>query len=72
MDNNLNFIITLSDVQSLIRVAIKLHPDDLEGDAAQYPLEPENRKQFKSLLPSHCSSFGEIVEVSQIFDIIIK
>ena len=72
MENTESYLITLSNGEFLIKVALKVHNEELKGDAREYSLEPENKKQFSKLLPLHCKSFGEIVEVEQIFEVIDK
>jgi hypothetical protein len=68
MGNDINLLITLSDGKQLLRVAIKINPDMI-GDIMPYYLEPENKSKLKTLLPLHCQTIGEIVEVEEIFDI---
>lgn len=69
MNNDLNFLITLSNGSYLIRVALKATPNMFTGDAVEACLEPENKEQFMKLLPMHVQSFGTIVEVEEIFEI---
>jgi hypothetical protein len=69
MNNDINWLITLSNGEYLIKVALKLSPSMLTGDAREACLEPENKAQIMKLLPTHCSSFGNIVEVEELFEI---
>ncbi len=69
MSNNENLLITISNGEYLIKVAIKISQNMVIGDALKYPLEPENKAQFAKLLPKHCRSFGNIVEVEEIFEV---
>lgn len=69
MENTKNILITLSNGQYLLRVALKVSSDYFKGDVLEYPLEPENKKQIAEVLPAHCKSFGEIVEVQDIFEV---
>ena len=39
------------------------------GDVIPYYLEPENKKQIFDLLPLHCQTIEEIVEIQEIFEI---
>lgn len=68
MSNEINLLVTLSDTTQLLRVAIKITPNQIE-DIMPYYLEPENKEKLKELLPLHCKTAGEIVEVQEIFEI---
>lgn len=71
MSNHINFLITLSNGSYLIRVslrAISSQFSDFESVIKGYYLEPDVKEQFKKLLPAHVLSFGEIVEIQEIFD----
>lgn len=70
MNNNKNFLITLSNGEYLIKVALQTKPEMFSGDALEYCLEPENKKQFLKLLPLHVQSFGSIVEIEEIFEVV--
>ncbi len=70
MNNHLNFLISITDGKALYRVALKTSQDMFTGDAAEYCLEPENKAQFKKLLPLHVQTIGEIIEVEEIFEVI--
>lgn len=70
MNNDENILITLSNGEYLIKVAMKATGNMFTGDATQFPLEPENKEQFMKLLPLHCKNFGPIVEVEKLFDIV--
>lgn len=69
MSNEINFLITLSNGNYLIRVAVKAKTSMFTGDAVEFCLEPENKKQFEKLLSDEQRSFGKIVEVEEIHDI---
>ena len=70
MNNQINWLITLTDGAELLRVAVKISSGVLQGDAEIYPMEPENKEQIFKLLPLHCQSFGKIVDVEEIFEIV--
>lgn len=72
MDNSINWLITLSNGEYLLKAALKFTPNMLNGDCREAPLEPENKEQIRKLLPLHVSSFGAIVEVEEIFDVVIR
>lgn len=69
MNNETNILITLSNQEFLIKVAIKISGGLLSEDVIKYPLEPENKEIIKKYLPKHCSDFGNIVKVEEIFEI---
>lgn len=80
MDNHINLLITLSDGRQLLRVAFRANAEVFEAEETKrhfeetgilrYPLEPENKAFIKSLLPLHVQSCGEIVEVSELFEVV--
>jgi hypothetical protein len=70
MGEFISFLITVLYEGSLVRCAMRLRLDVLQGDCVEYPMEPANRKQLHALLPTHVRSMGPIVEVQQIFDVI--
>ncbi len=69
MNNDLNLLITLTNGDFLLKVAIKLPGDKLTEDELKYPLEPENKVRIKKWIPDHIKTFGSIVEVEEILDI---
>ncbi len=70
MNDQANFLITLSNGKYLIKVALKATSNMFTGDATKYCLEPENKEQFMKLLPVHVKSFGYIVEIEDIFEVV--
>lgn len=70
MENSINWLLTLSNGEYVIKVALKTSYDKLPGDAGKYPLEPENKATVMKLLPEHVRSFGTIVDVEEIFDVL--
>ena len=66
MDNTVHWLLIFFYDNRLIRVALGFDPADVTGDCLEYPLEPENQKQLKELLPLHLRSFGKIIEVQEI------
>lgn len=71
MDSSNNFLITMTDGVQLFRIALNVAEDILTSDAKECPLEPENKEQFFKLLPLHCQSLGKIVQVQEIFEIVV-
>jgi hypothetical protein len=71
MDSNINILVTLSNGDYLLRVALKLdsNKNGVNPETIMYALEPENKEKISSFLPPHCKSFGQIVEVKEIFEI---
>ena len=69
MNPGINLLITLTDGQFLIKVAIQLPEGSLTEDCLKYPLEPENKKKIKDKMPPHVQIAGDIVEVEGIFEI---
>jgi len=61
-------LVSLSNGEYLIKVALEA-PHDTFPDS--YYLEPDNKQKIMDLLPLHCKSFGNIVEVEEIFEIAI-
>jgi hypothetical protein len=68
MSNELNLLVTLSNGQYLLRCAVKTSPEKFTNFEPYY-LEPDIKSQIANMLPDHVKSFGEIVEVSEIFEI---
>ena len=69
MNNDINILVTLSDQVQLLRVALKLNTQMLNPEEVDAALEPENKAKIRKFLPDHCASFGDIVEVREIFEI---
>lgn len=60
------YLITVIHNDTLLRVALKT---DLY---LAYPMEADSRKRLREQLPLHIKSVGQIVEVHEIFDIVIN
>ena len=69
MNNDINLLVTLTNGEYLLKVAVKFLDGVLSSDVISAPLEPENKKILFSYLPLHCQSFGNIVDVEEIFEI---
>jgi len=70
MGNDICFLITVLHDNTLIKCALKVKCDQLSGDVADYPMEPENLEQLHNLLPEHVRSLGNIVDVNrELFEI---
>ncbi|MBN2389911.1 MAG: hypothetical protein JXR84_04265 [Anaerolineae bacterium] len=65
-----SFLLVLCDGEFLWRCAVKIARGKLSADCLDYPMEPENIRQFKQFLPERLSAMT-IVEVQTIVDIII-
>jgi hypothetical protein len=70
MNPDTNYLISMTDGFQLFRIALHIKAGTLDGDAEKYCLEPENKAQFKKLLPLHRKNLGEIIEVEEIFEIV--
>jgi len=74
MSKEITFLLTLlNSDDTLLKVCLNIEEPEkiLKGDCAEYPLEPENRKQLFNLLPEFCK-VGKIVDVERIFSSINK
>ena len=69
MDENENWLITVLYGDELLRCALQVKRNDLPGDCAENPMEPENRKAIRELLPMHVQFCGPIVNVEPLFDV---
>lgn len=69
MSPDVCFLFTLTNGEEILRVALKIDANKLKGDCFENPMEPENRKQLKELLPLHVKNYGDIVLVEEIFEI---
>lgn len=68
MDNDICFLITLSDGDTLIECAVKIPENKFYADdIRQYPMEYKDA--ISHLLPLHVRSFGNIVAIKTIFDV---
>ena len=63
MDSLINILVTITNGEYLIRVALKIDTSMITPEEVKYALEPENKEKIKKFLPKHCSSFGNIVAV---------
>lgn len=63
------FLITILYHGTLMRCALRVPGWKISGDCAEYPMEPENRKQLHDLLPEHVRECGPIVDVEKIFHV---
>lgn len=74
MSNYVTFLITLfyASEETAVEVVLKTRSDALEGDCADYPMEPENKAQIHALLPEHVRSIGPIIGVRRIFELTIR
>ncbi len=71
MDSNTYFLITILYGDTLMKCALRVSCDRLTGDCAQYPMEPENRKQLHDLLPDYIKECGPIVDVQDLFSVTV-
>lgn len=65
------FLITFAQLSEewgnrLLKVALKVHRDQVPADAIEYPRECE--ANLRLLLPKHCQSIGPIVDIEVIFE----
>lgn len=72
MNDDICFLLTLTDGNVLQQVALKVRREKLRDDCIDYPMEPENRDQLFDLLPLHVQEFGKIVAVEEIFEVVVK
>jgi len=72
MSSYINWLIYLVFEGDLIKIALQVDMNNLPGDCAEYPMEPENREYILSLLPDYYGERGIIVLVEEINDTIIK
>jgi len=73
MSPEICILFTLTDGHALYRCAVKIDANALPSGAetVQYFREPENELALTSLLPEHVRSVGKIVDVEEIFEIVI-
>ena len=73
MDDTISWLIYVFNESqgTVIRCALKVNRDRLMDDAAEYPMEPESRKSIHALLPEHIQSYGPIIAVDHIDDVVI-
>jgi hypothetical protein len=69
MNDDILMLITLTDGERILKVALKSNPRIIDNDVAEYWGEPENKLKIHSLLPLHVRSFGKIVECERLFEI---
>lgn len=70
METRIFFLITLIFQSTLRRVALSVDRDDLQGDCAEYPMEPENISQLRGLLDPEFARLA-IVEVVEIAGVVV-
>ncbi len=70
MSDYICMLITILYDDALMRVALKVKKDQVEGDWEEYPMEPENREKIHAMLPAHVSNCGPIVNVEPLFEVI--
>lgn len=69
------FLVTIYYAESsdgsgiLLKCALKVKRGCLPEDCVEYPMEPENRRHFRPLLPEHVRSAGPIVDIDSIFEV---
>ena len=74
MDGMICLLITLitgGENPQLLRCALKADGMVLTGDVIQYYREPENDAVLTGLLPDHVKEGAEIIEVQEIFEVVI-
>ncbi len=72
MDNKVSLLITILYNESTLRCALKVDKDMLDDDVFSFPMEPENKAKIAALLPLHIKeNSGPIIDVEQIFDIVV-
>ena len=69
MGDDICWLVTVMYGETLIRCALKAKREDLPGDCAEYPMEPENRRAIHALLPLHVQTCGPVVDVQNLFDV---
>lgn len=68
MGDNICVLVTLSDGNTLLDCAIKVNTSQfVADDIVEHPME--HREGIYFLLPDHVKSFGNIVDVRNIFDV---
>ena len=71
MSDYICFLITIfyTANETAVQCAIKVKRDELVGDCAEYPMEPENKELIQSLLPYSMCDLGPIIKVERIFEV---
>ena len=67
MGDSVCFLITVLCNNRLLRCALKVKRDELQGDCIDFPMEPENKEQLHKLLPLHVRNCGSIIEVDNCY-----
>ena len=57
--------------ETLMECAVKVKIDKIPECCLEYFREQESKEFFKSILPEHVKSLGPIVDVKEIFEVII-
>ncbi|MEE9303464.1 MAG: hypothetical protein V3U84_06730 [Thiotrichaceae bacterium] len=63
------FLISIFYEGSLLKCALKVRRDALSEDCIDNPMEPENRKTLRDLLPFHVKACGPVVDVEPLFEV---
>lgn len=69
MSDYVCLLVTILNIDVLLKCAIRIKHEQITGDVLEYPMEPENRLQIHALLPEHVKSCGPIVNVEEIFEV---
>lgn len=64
------FLIQFTNGKELFKVALRVDANKLKGDAFEYPMEPENKEQYKQLLGIRWNSCA-VLSVETINDIVV-
>ncbi len=71
MSGLITLLLTIYDGTQLLRVALQFEAETVEPDFTQYPMEPLSREAFWRMLPEHIRELGKVVEVEQIYDLVV-
>ncbi len=71
MGSQVCFLISILYEGSLLKCALKVRHDALSEDCIDNPMEPENRKTLRDLLPFHVKACGPIVDAEPLFEVIV-
>ncbi len=69
MGTHVCFLISILHEGSLLKCALKVRRDALSEDCIDNPMEPENRKTLRDLLPFHVKACGPVVDVEPLFEV---
>lgn len=67
------FLLSIYDKSGdqILKVALRVRMDALTQDERDYPMEPETRNKLHALLPLHVRSCGPIVDIENIFEVVL-